>query len=177
MRKGAYTLLDAAGGPPEVLLLATGSEVALALEAHTELAKQGTRARVVSFPSWELFEAQPQEYRDSVLPPSVTARLSIEAGVGLGWHRWVGDRGDIMSIEHFGASAPYKEIYQHFGLTVERCGGAGAAAAWARRGGQRRRAGAGAAPAAPRGIPRRTGDWILGTGIWETHLCSRPQSQ
>ena len=118
MRKGAYTLLDAAGGSPEVLLLATGSEVALALEAHAELAKQGTRARVVSFPSWELFEAQSQEYRDSVLPPSVTARLSIEAGVGLGWHRWVGDRGDIMSIEHFGASAPYKEIYQHFGLTV-----------------------------------------------------------
>jgi transketolase len=73
---------------------------------------------VISFPSWELFEAQTQEYRDSVLPPSVTARLSIEAGVGLGWRRWVGDRGDIMSIEHFGASAPYKEIYQHFGLTV-----------------------------------------------------------
>jgi transketolase len=118
VRQGAYTLLDAAGGPPEVLLLATGSEVALALEAHAELAKQGTRARVVSFPSWELFAAQSQEYRDSVLPPSVTARLSIEAGVGLGWHRWVGERGDIMSIEHFGASAPYKEIYQHFGLTV-----------------------------------------------------------
>jgi transketolase len=118
VRKGAYTLLDADGGSPEVLLLATGSEVALALEAHAELAKQGTRARVVSFPSWELFEAQSQEYRDSVLPPSVTARLSIEAGVGLGWHRWVGERGDIMSIEHFGASAPYKEIYKHFGLTV-----------------------------------------------------------
>jgi transketolase len=118
VRKGAYTLLDSAGGPPEVLLLATGSEVALALEAHAELAKQGTRARVVSFPSWELFEAQSQEYRNSVLPPSVTARLSIEAGVGFGWQRWVGERGDIMSIEHFGASAPYKEIYQHFGLTV-----------------------------------------------------------
>jgi transketolase len=118
LRKGAYTLLDAEGGAPEVLLLATGSEVSLALEAHAELAKQGTRARVVSFPSWELFAAQSQEYRDSVLPPSVTARLSIEAGVGMGWHRWVGDQGDIMSIEHFGASAPYKEIYQHFGLTV-----------------------------------------------------------
>jgi transketolase len=118
VRKGAYTLLDAADGSPEVLLLATGSEVALALEAQAELAKQGTRARVVSFPSWELFEAQSQEYRDSVLPPSVSARLSIEAGVGMGWHRWVGEHGDIMSIEHFGASAPYKEIYQHFGLTV-----------------------------------------------------------
>jgi transketolase len=119
VHQGAYTLLDAADGSPEVLLLATGSEVALALEAHTELTKQGVRARVVSFPSWELFEAQSQEYRDSVLPPSVTARLSIEAGVGFGWRRWVGDRGDIMSIEHFGASAPYKEIYKHFGLTVE----------------------------------------------------------
>ena len=119
LRHGAYTLLDAAGGSPEVLLLATGSEVALALEAHAELAKQGTRARVVSFPSWELFEAQSQEYRDSVLPPNVTARLSIEAGVGMGWRRWVGDQGDIMSIEHFGASAPYKEIYQHFGLTLD----------------------------------------------------------
>jgi transketolase len=77
------------------------------------------RARVISFPSWELFEAQSQEYRDSVLPPGVSARLSIEAGVGLGWREWVGDRGDIMSIEHFGASAPYKDIYRHFGLTVE----------------------------------------------------------
>jgi transketolase len=119
LHQGAYTLIDAADGSPEVLLLATGSEVALALEAHTELTKQGVRARVVSFPSWELFEAQSQEYRDSVLPPSVSARLSIEAGVSLGWRQWVGDRGDIMSIEHFGASAPYKEIYQHFGLTVE----------------------------------------------------------
>ncbi|HEU5100161.1 MAG TPA: transketolase C-terminal domain-containing protein, partial [Roseiflexaceae bacterium] len=119
VRKGAYTLLDAEGGQPEILLLATGSEVALALEAHAELAKQGTRARVVSFPSWELFEAQTQEYRDSVLPPEITARLSIEAGVGLGWHRWVGDRGAIMSIEHFGASAPYKDVFKHFGLTVE----------------------------------------------------------
>jgi transketolase len=119
VRKGAYTLLDAADGQPELVLLATGSEVALALMAHAELAKQGVRARVVSFPSWELFEAQPQEYRDSVLPPSIAARLSIEAGVGLGWRRWVGDGGDIMSIEHFGASAPYKDIFRHFGLTVE----------------------------------------------------------
>jgi transketolase len=119
VRKGAYTLLDAEGGAPELILLATGSEVALALEAHGELSKQGVRARVVSFPSWELFEQQPQEYRDSVLPPDVRARLSIEAGVGQGWHRWVGDAGDVMSIEHFGASAPYKEIYKQFGLTVE----------------------------------------------------------
>ena len=92
----------------------------LAAEAigHSILGK-GVRARVVSFPSWELFEAQSQEYRNSVLPPEVRARLSIEAGVGQGWREWVGDAGDIMSIEQFGASAPYKEIYQHYGLTVE----------------------------------------------------------
>ena len=119
LRKGAYTLLDAPDGQPEVLLLATGSEVSLALLAHAELAKQGTRARVISFPSWELFEAQSQAYRNSVLPPSVKARLSIEAGVAQGWREWVGDNGDIMSIEHFGASAPYKDIYKNFGLTVE----------------------------------------------------------
>jgi transketolase len=116
--KGAYTLADAEGGAPEIILLATGSEVALAMEARGELAKQGVRARVVSFPSWELFESQPQAYRDSVLPPDVRARLSVEAGVGQGWHRWVGDAGDIMSIEKFGASAPYKEIYKQYGLTV-----------------------------------------------------------
>jgi transketolase len=116
--KGAYILADAEGGAPEIILLATGSEVALAVAARGELAKQGVRARVVSFPSWELFEAQPQAYRDSVLPPDMRARLSIEAGVGQGWHRWVGDAGDIMSIEKFGASAPYKEIYKHYGLTV-----------------------------------------------------------
>jgi transketolase len=118
VRKGAYTLLDAADGSPELIILATGSEVALALGAHNELSKQGVRARVVSFPSWELFEQQPQEYRDSVLPPEVRARLSVEAGVGQGWHRWVGDAGHVISLEHFGASAPYKDIYQHFGLTV-----------------------------------------------------------
>src|SRR5262249_57496202 len=100
------------------VMVGAGWEVALAVEAHGELSKQSVRARVVSFPSWELFEQQPQEYRDSVLPPAVRARLSIEAGVSQGWHRWVGDAGDIMSIEHFGASAPYKEIYKHFGLTA-----------------------------------------------------------
>jgi transketolase len=119
VRRGAYVLRDAQGEAPEIILLATGSEVALALGAQDELAKQGVRARVVSFPSWELFEAQPQAYRDEVLPPTVKTRLSIEAGVGLGWHRWVGDGGAIMSIEKFGASAPYKEIFKHYGLTVE----------------------------------------------------------
>ncbi len=115
--QGAY-ILSEAEGTPEIILLATGSEVALILDAQAELAKQGVQARVVSFPSWELFEQQPQSYRDQVLPPSIRARLSIEAGVSQGWHRWVGDQGDIISIEQFGASAPYKEIYKHYGLTV-----------------------------------------------------------
>src|SRR5262245_4639222 len=118
VRRGAYTLRDS-DGAPGIILMATGSEVALALGAQEELAKQGVQARVVSFPSWELFEAQTQEYRDSVLPPNVRKRLSIEAGVTQGWHRWVTDEGDSMGIRSFGASAPYKEIYQHYGLTVE----------------------------------------------------------
>ncbi|HEU4327317.1 MAG TPA: transketolase [Roseiflexaceae bacterium] len=119
LRKGAYVLSEAEGGTPQLLLLATGSEVAMVLEAQTELAKQGVPARVVSFPSWELFEQQPADYRAQVLPPDVPARLAVEAGVSLGWHRWVGDRGDVVAIDKFGASAPYKEIYQHYGLTVE----------------------------------------------------------
>jgi transketolase len=100
-------------------LIATGSEVSLAVEAHGELTRQGVKARVVSFPSWKLFEEQPREYREQVLPPNVRKRLSIEAGVAQGWRRWVGDEGDIMSVDTFGASAPYKEVYKHFGLTVE----------------------------------------------------------
>ena len=119
LRKGAYTLIDAEDGKPEIILVATGSEVALAVAAHGELVKHGVKARLVSFPSWELFEAQPQAYRDSVLPPTVRARLSIEAGVAQGWREWVGDAGDSISIERFGASAPYQAIYQHYGLTVE----------------------------------------------------------
>jgi transketolase len=118
VRRGAYILRDA-DGMPEIILMATGSEVALALGAQDELTKQGIRVRVVSFPSWELFERQPQEYRESVLPPNIRKRLSIEAGVTQGWHRWVTDEGDSMGIEGFGASAPYKEIYQHYHLTVE----------------------------------------------------------
>lgn len=119
LRRGAYVLKEAEGGAPEIVLMATGSEVGLALDAQAELAKQGVRARVVSFPSWELFEQQPPEYRDSVLPPDVPARLSIEAGVSQGWHRWVGSQGAVMSVETFGASAPYKEVFKRYGLTVE----------------------------------------------------------
>lgn len=118
VRKGAYTLIDA-DGEPELILIATGSEVALAVEAHEELTKQGVNTRVVSMPSWELFEAQDQSYRDHVLPPGVTARLGIEAGVSQGWHKWVGDHGAYLGIDRFGASAPYKEVYKAVGLTVE----------------------------------------------------------
>ena len=119
LRKGAYTVIDAENGQPELILIGTGSEVALVVEAHAELAKQGVQARVVSMPSWELFEAQPQSYRDDVLPPSVTARLAVEAGVTFGWARWIGDKGAVLGIDRFGASAPYKEVYKLVGLTVE----------------------------------------------------------
>jgi transketolase len=119
LRRGAYVLAEADGGPPDLLLLGTGSEVATLLMAREQLAEQGLAARVVSMPCWELFEQQDQAYRDEVLPPSVTARLSLEAGVSLGWHRWVGDGGVVMSVEKFGASAPYKEIFKHYGLTAE----------------------------------------------------------
>ena len=97
---------DEANGQPDLILIATGSEVHVAVEAAKQLDEQGTHARVVSMPCWELFEAQPRDYRDEVLPPDVKARLSVEAGVALGWKQWVGDEGDSISIEHFGASAP-----------------------------------------------------------------------
>jgi transketolase len=119
LRKGAYVLAEAAGGRPDMLLLGTGSEVSTLLEARARLEEQGVHARVVSMPCWELFVQQSQEYRDEVLPPQVAARITLEAGVGLGWHRWAGDGGVVMSVEQFGASAPYKEIYKHYGLTVE----------------------------------------------------------
>ncbi len=116
-RRGAYVLHDSEG-QPEIVLMATGSEVGLAVGAQEELARQGVRARVVSFPSWELFEDETQNYRDGVLPPGVP-RVSIEAGVTLGWQRWIGEHGVAIGVDTFGASAPYKEIYKHYGLTVE----------------------------------------------------------
>jgi transketolase len=117
LAKGAYVLREAEGGQPEIVLMASGSEVGLIVEAQQELETQGVRARAVSFPSWELFESQPESYRDEVLSPG-TARLAVEAGVSQGWHRWVGERGDVIGVETFGASAPYKEIFKHYGLTV-----------------------------------------------------------
>lgn len=118
--RGAYVLSDAPEGRVDVLLLATGSEVHLALEAQKLLAAEGIGARVVSMPCWERFAKQPQEYRDSVLPPYVKARVAIEAGVTTGWQKWVGLEGEIVGVDRFGASAPYKVIYEQFGLTAQR---------------------------------------------------------
>jgi transketolase len=116
LAKGAYVLADAEG-TPDVILIATGSEVSLALEAREILSREGVDARVVSMPSWKLFEAQSQEYKESVLPPEVTARLAIEAGVTLGWDRYVGPQGAAHGIDHFGASAPYKVLMEQWGFT------------------------------------------------------------
>lgn len=119
LRRGAYVLADLGGGSPEVILMASGSEVALIVEAGTRLAEEGLGVRLVSFPSWELFAAQDQAYRQSVLPPEVKARLAVEAGIAQGWERWIGDRGSMISIERFGASAPANVIFQKFGFTVD----------------------------------------------------------
>jgi len=118
-RQGAYVLVDAAGSKPEVILIATGSEVSMAVAARDLLEQQGHPARVVSMPSWELFGAQPQSYRDEVLPPALTARLAIEAASPLGWERWVGLQGDVVSLNRFGASAPINDIYTHLGFTPD----------------------------------------------------------
>jgi transketolase len=117
--RGAYVLLDPDDGEPDVVLIATGSEVTLAVEARAELAGEGIRARVVSMPCSELFDRQPQEYRDSVLPPAITARVAIEQASALGWHRYVGDGGAIVAMNTFGASAPLKELVVKFGFTPD----------------------------------------------------------
>ena len=119
LRKGAYVLADASSGKPEIVLIATGSEVHLALEVYERLRDEGIRARVVSMPSWKLFEKQPEEYRNRILPPEITARISIEAGVTLGWHKYVGLQGEIVGIDHFGASAPGKTVLNEFGFASE----------------------------------------------------------
>lgn len=117
---GAYVLHKTMDNPPEVLLLATGSEVMIALEAGRLLEGKGVSSWIISMPSWELFEKQPKEYRDAVLPPEITNRLSIEAGCIQGWHQYVGDRGAVIGLNHFGASAPYAILYEKFGLTADR---------------------------------------------------------
>jgi transketolase len=118
LERGAYTLWES-GSSPDLILIATGAEVGLTLEAGRKLAEDGTAVRVVSMPCWELFEAQPAEYRDEVLPPEVKARLSVEPGVALGWSKWVGDRGGSISIEHFGASAPGTTVLEQFGYNLD----------------------------------------------------------
>ncbi len=118
--RGGYILLDAPGGKPGAIVLATGSEVHIALAAVERLQGDGMAVRLVSLPSWEIFLEQDQSYRDQVLPPTVTARVAIEAASSFGWHRWVGDRGLIIGIDHFGASAPAERIYREFGITADR---------------------------------------------------------
>jgi transketolase len=120
LSKGAYALADLGDGEPVVLLMASGSEVRIILEAGRMLAQRGVPNRVISFPSWELFEEQEDGYIQDVLPPSVALRIAVEAGVSQGWERWVGERGRIIALDRFGASAPWQEVYQHFGLTAER---------------------------------------------------------
>jgi transketolase len=117
--RGAYVLADAPDGKPEVLLLATGSEVALCLEAYEQLRADGIRARVVSMPSWELFDDQPQDYRDAVLPPEVMARVSVEQASTFGWAKYVGADGCSIGMRSFGASAPLKDLAHKFGFTPE----------------------------------------------------------
>ena len=118
LERGAYVLADADGGKPDVLLMATGSEVSLCVEAYEELMREGIRARVVSMPSWELFERQSEEYRRSVLPPSVRARVAVEEASTLGWCRYAGMEGAILGMKTFGASAPLKVLQQEFGFSA-----------------------------------------------------------
>ncbi|MBT2504439.1 transketolase [Streptomyces sp. ISL-98] len=117
--RGGYVMLEAEGGQPQVVLIGTGSEVQLAVEAREQLQAAGVPARVVSMPSIEWFEEQDQAYRDSVLPPSVKARVAVEAGIALTWHRYVGEAGRIVSLEHFGASADAKVLFREFGFTAD----------------------------------------------------------
>jgi transketolase len=119
LTRGAYVLQDRSGGSPDLILMASGAEVHLALEAQDALAEKGISARVVSMPSWELFEAQPRSYRETVLSPAVSARLAIEAGVAQGWEKYVGPAGDVISINRFGASAPHRVLAEKFGFTAE----------------------------------------------------------
>ena len=119
VRRGAYILADPKEGGPEVILIASGTEVSLAVEAFDALAEAGVRARVVSMPSWELFERQPEEYRHQVLPPELEARVAIEQASTFGWDRYVGTRGRTIGMETYGASAPLKDLQQKFGFTVD----------------------------------------------------------
>ena len=124
LHKGAYVLAEAEtkdgeAATPQLILIATGSEVGLAMEAREKLINSGVPTRVVSMPCWEFFDAQPEKYKESVLPPNVKARLAIEAGVSLGWSKYVGDAGDTLTVDRFGESAPAEDVFRDFGFTVE----------------------------------------------------------
>src|SRR6185437_1287622 len=119
LARGAYVIADIPGGAPEVTLVASGSEVALALNAHETLVAEGIRSRVVSMPSWEIFEQQTPEYRESVFPAQVTARIAIEQASTFGWERYVGHLGRIIGMKTFGASTPLKELQRKFGFEPE----------------------------------------------------------
>ncbi|HVC28950.1 MAG TPA: transketolase [Gammaproteobacteria bacterium] len=119
LRRGAYILAEASGGKPDVILIASGSEVALIVAAQQMLLEKNVKARIVSMPSWELFDAQPKYYRDEVLPAAVPVRLAVEAGAAQGWHRYVGTQGDVLSVERFGASAPGDVVMREYGFSAE----------------------------------------------------------
>jgi len=118
--KGAYILADAPDGNPEVILMGSGSEVSLCVDAYEQLKSQGVKARVVSMPSWRLFEKQSDEYKKQVLPPGVRARVSVEAAATLGWDRYVGPTGKMIGMHRFGASAPIKDLLKKFGFTTDK---------------------------------------------------------
>ena len=118
LTRGGYVLANTPPTSPEIILIASGSEVAVALEAFEKLAAEGIAARVVSLPSWDIFERQPQAYKDEVLPPEVTTRLAIEAAAPLGWDRYVGPKGVVIGMTRYGASAPYKVLAEKFGFTA-----------------------------------------------------------
>ncbi|MGE0757347.1 MAG: transketolase [Pirellulaceae bacterium] len=120
LAQGAYVLIDAEGKKrPDVILIGTGSELSLCVEAHAQLSASGVAARVVSMPSWELFDAQPAEYRAAVLPPDIRARVAVEAGLRHGWDKYVGSEGHFVGMRSYGASGPYQKLYEHFGITTE----------------------------------------------------------
>jgi transketolase len=120
LRRGAYVLADAPDGKPNLILIATGSEVGLIVAARQKLQQQKIAVRLVSMPSWKLFDAQSQEYRDSVLPSSARARLAVEAGATQGWWKYVGEEGDVIGVDRFGASAPGPIVMREYGFTVEK---------------------------------------------------------
>jgi transketolase len=119
LASGAYVIGGAEYDKPDLILIASGSEVGLIMAAAETLGQEGRKVRCVSMPSWDLFDAQPQAYRDGVLPPAVTRRLAVEAGSTLGWQRYVGQGGDVIGIDHFGASAPAKVLLKEFGFSAE----------------------------------------------------------